>query len=107
MHQGQLYSQFEEGGSDESDEISAAQVTKLIEAVKTKHKEYKDAGAEKYAADELKLIDDYIKSAQKFLTDEENSRAFYEISIGKAYFIMVDAWLGCYQEVNFNEMRVS
>jgi len=77
--------------SDETDEITAPQVTEQITLVQTKLKEYIDSGAETYAADETNLVKSYITSAEKFLSDGENARAFYEISIGKTYFMIIDA----------------
>ncbi len=72
-------------------EISKQQVTSQITSVQAKLKTYKDIGAQEYASDEIKLIEEYIKSAENYLSKEKNSRAFYEVSIGKAYFIMIDS----------------
>lgn len=73
-------------------ERSAAEVRGLIERTQKKVDQYRAVAVSgETIATDLAKIEDHIASARKLLEKGTVDQAFYEISIGIIYFILVDA----------------
>ena len=72
-------------------ESTKEEINSLILAIERRLNDTKNDGAAKYALDDLSKIEEYINHAKKSLSEGKNDQAFYEISIGKSYFKIIEA----------------
>ena len=72
-----------------ADKHSEKEVKELIRDVESKLDIVKQVGAENYAEREISKIEEYIQNAKRYLIEDEEDLAFYEIKKGKAYFKLI------------------
>jgi hypothetical protein len=75
-----------------ADRHSETEVRKFMEDVESELDEKrKKTGAENYASREIQRALEYIKTARKFMADNERDLAFYELKKAAAHNRLIDA----------------
>ncbi len=82
------------------------EIRSLINIARIKLDRLKKKNAQTYAKEEIKLIEQHIKDAEKALKDGQEEKALLTISIGMAYFKKIDAKIELQEaEKKLNETR--
>ncbi len=79
------------GSRGGADYHSANEVKQILSKVQKKLAEAKDQGADSFAVNETKRIQDQITRAEILIEKGENDMAYYEIRIGVEYFPLIKA----------------